>query len=99
VRFAKDGEVWCEPVGTWSKEELDTAWLGDISPDGIGLNMSQRFEPGTELIIELAETPKVLRRLVAHVVHATLEANGRWLIGCKFDRVLSLEELEIILAE
>jgi len=30
VRFAKDGEVWCEPVGALSKEELDTAWLVSV---------------------------------------------------------------------
>ena len=102
VRFANDGEIWCEPVGALSKEELETAWLGkirNISSSGIGLDMSQRFEPGTELIIELAERPKVLRRLVAHVVNATPNADGRWIIGCTFDRVLSPEELEIILSE
>jgi hypothetical protein len=102
VRFAREDEVWCQPVSASSTEELDTAWLGkirDISREGMGLNMSRQFEPETELIIELAERPKVLRHLVARVVHATPEANGRWLIGCRFDRVLSSEELKIILAQ
>jgi hypothetical protein len=102
VRVAKEREVWCQPVSASSKEELDVAWLGrirDISPDGIGLNMSRRFETETELMVELAEGPKVLRQLVAHVVHATLETNGRWTIGCTFDRALSPEEMEIILAK
>jgi hypothetical protein len=44
--------------------------------------MSRRFEPGTALIVELSERPKVLRHLLAHVIHATPEANGRWIIGC-----------------
>jgi hypothetical protein len=101
VRFAKYEEVWCQPVPVSSKEELDTEWLGkiqDISPDGIGLNMSRRFEPETVLIIKMRKGSEVLGYLL-HVVHATPETNGRWLIGCKFDRVLSSEELRIILAE
>ena len=101
-RFPKDEEVWCQPVSASSKEESGIAWLGrirDISPDGIGLNMSRRFEPETALIIELAKRPEVLPHLAAHVVHATPQTTGRWIIGCTFDRVLSPEELQTFLAE
>jgi hypothetical protein len=102
VRYAKDVEVWCQPWNATDEEELGPAWLGsirDISPDGIGLIMSRRFEPETKLIIELEERSQILRHLVAHVVHATLETKGRWIIGCTFNRMLNPEELQTFLAE
>jgi hypothetical protein len=60
VRYSRTEDVWCQSSSAPRKDELDTAWLGkiqDISPDGLGLNMRQRFEPGTELTIELTERP------------------------------------------
>src|SRR5438094_802028 len=88
VRFPKDEEIWRQPTSTAGKEALDTAWLGrvrDVSTAGIGLSMTRRFEPGTALIVELSERPKVLRHLLVHVIHATPDANGRWILGCTFD--------------
>jgi hypothetical protein len=99
VRFPKNEEIWCHPVSSSVKENLDTAWMGrvrDISRTGIGLSLRQRFDPGTALIIELSHRPKVLRHLFVHVAHAT-EETGRWIIGCTFDCPLSAEELEIFL--
>jgi c-di-GMP-binding flagellar brake protein YcgR len=102
VRFPKNEVVWCEPVSASAKPELDTAWMGrvrDISRGGIGLSLRQRFEPGTALIVELSERPKILRHLLVHVVHATAGQSGRWTIGCTFDDPLSAEELRIFLQE
>jgi hypothetical protein len=31
---------------------------------------------------------------MAHVIHATREAKGRWVIGCIFDCALSEKELQ-----
>jgi PilZ domain len=93
VRFRNDEEVWCQPIGL-----SETAWLGkvrDISIAGIGLSMTRRFEPGTALIIEISE--RILLR--AHVIHATPETEGRWIIGCIFDSVLSEQELRAFLAD
>jgi hypothetical protein len=92
VRFPKDREVWCQPTSP-----SDTAWLGrvrDVSTAGIGLSMTRRFEPGTALIVELPQ-----RHLLAHVIHATREENGRWTIGCTFDSALSQQELQKFLEE
>ena len=102
VRFPKNEEVWCQAVGGSVKENLDTAWMGrvrDISRGGMGLSLSQRFEPGTALLVELSERPKVLRNLLVHVAHATEDKKGRWIIGCTFDCPLSAEELEIFLQD
>jgi hypothetical protein len=59
--------------------------------------MSRRFEPGTALIIELRL--KVLRYLPGHVIHATPDADGHWIIGCTFDHPLSQQELKSFLGE
>ena len=102
VRFPKDQEVWCQPTSATGKAEIDTAWLGrvrDVSTAGIGLSMTRRFEPGTALIVELSERPKVLRHLLVHVIHATPEPNGRWILGCAFDCALSQQELQTFLDE
>jgi hypothetical protein len=56
--------------------------------------MTRRFEPGTALTIELSD-----RHLLAHVIHAKREANGRWIIGCAFDRALSEQELRAVLED
>jgi PilZ domain len=102
VRFPKNDAIWCEPVRPLAKRELDTAWMGrlrNISRNGIGLSLKKRFEPGTPLLIELSESPRVSRHLAAHVVHATPDKNGRWIIGCRFDCPLSLEEMQIFVQE
>jgi c-di-GMP-binding flagellar brake protein YcgR len=102
VRFPRNDEVWCHPVTDSVEENLDTAWMGrvrDISRGGMGLSLSQRFEPGTALIVELSERPKILRHLLVHVVHATEEKKGRWIIGCTFDCPLSPEEMQIFLQQ
>jgi hypothetical protein len=61
--------------------------------------MCRSFEPGSVLIIELPAKPQETRPLTARVVHATPEANGRWIIGCAFTRPVSQEELRAFLEE
>jgi hypothetical protein len=52
------------------------------------------------LIIELSAKPKgLLRPLPARVVHATLEREGQWIIGCAFATTFNQEELQIFLRE
>jgi hypothetical protein len=102
VRFAREKDVTCQPVTPLRTHPESTAWMGrvrDVSPAGIGLNMSRRFEPGSELIVELAGGPDGVLRLPARVVHATLEENGCWIIGCAFATPLSQEELQDFFTE
>ena len=97
VRFSTDAEIWCLGIGSRTAKRA-SAWSGrvrDISIAGIGLSMSRRFEPGTALIIELR--PTALRHLPVHVIHATRDAEGHWIIGCTFDRPLSQQELKTFL--
>ena len=102
VRFPRNEPMWCDPVKPSAKQVLDTAFMGrvrDISRIGIGLILRKPFEPGTMLMIELPESPKLLRQLLVRVVHATPNKNGRWIIGCTFDCPLSPEEMRILLPE
>src|SRR5438128_9583238 len=81
VRFSKDEEICCPGKNTSGRAQRDTAWLGrvrDISTAGIGLSMRERFEPGSALIVQLR--PRALRHLLVHVVHATPDADGHWII-------------------
>jgi hypothetical protein len=100
VRFSKDEEISCHPKNASGRAKFAAAWSGrvrDISTAGIGLSMTGRFEPGTALVVELR--PRVLRHLFVHVVHATPDTDGQWIIGCTFDRPLSPQELQTFLRE
>lgn len=96
IRFRSEQEISCQP------DEVNTAWLGkvqDVSPGGIALILRRRFEPGASLSIELTTQGDWPRRLVARVVHATQEMDGRWIVGCAFARPLSEQELQTLLGE
>jgi hypothetical protein len=41
----------------------------------------------------------MLRRLLVHVIHATPDTDGHWIIGCAFASALSPEELQSFLRE
>jgi hypothetical protein len=52
------------------------------------------------LIIKLSDKAKGrVRALGVRVVHATLEKETRWIIGCKFVSPLKEEELQTLLGE
>jgi hypothetical protein len=92
-RFPIDRYVACQA------HETRTGWLArirDISQRGIALVLRHRFEPGTELTIEL-ETNGWPRHLSVRVIYATRDTKDRWIIGCAFVSQLSEEELQGIL--
>jgi hypothetical protein len=72
-------------------------WRGvvcDISTDGVGLLLGQRFEPDTLLTLELPALPhNPSRSLQAQVVRVTTAPEGRWLTGCALVSPLRAEEL------
>jgi hypothetical protein len=98
VRFLSGRQVYCQALAASTTH----GWLGrfrDISRSGIALILSQRFAPGTLLIIELATKAGYVRRLPARVAHATLDTNGPWVLGCAFAATLSQQELQTFLGE
>src|SRR5207249_4050206 len=88
VRLASDLEATCRLANGFR----EVGWPGrvhDISRAGIGLLVRHRFQPGTELGVELRDGADALRRIVrVRVVHATataVDGNPCWLLGCAFE--------------
>lgn len=70
------------------------ATLRDVSVQGAGLFVSSPLEPGTVLFLQVpGRDRESTRALTARVVDALLQAEGSWLVGCEFDRMLSRDEL------
>lgn len=74
------------------------ATVRNISCEGIGILLGRRFEPGTLLAIEVTESNEQRQRLLlGRVAHATLQPDGKWLIGCTLMNPLDADELEALL--
>ena len=70
----------------------------DVSAGGAGVLLARRFEPGTELAIELAGGPGApARRLPARVVRVRADRGGCWVHGCAFDPPLDGQQLAALL--
>ena len=78
--------------------EYQRAWVLDLSVTGAGLSLPKALNAGTFVAIQLrSTTTKKTYELPAYVVHATVLANGDWLVGCEFVQALSKEELDDLL--
>ena len=100
LRFPNEQDIICHPVTIGPQGKPAVVWPGkvrDVSPAGIGLSMSQRFEPGAELIAELSTKPDATLLLPVRVVHATQDENGLWIIGCEFMFPLTEDERRTLL--
>ena len=66
----------------------------DISVLGIGVLLRQRLQPGTWLVLEPVDPARHLSpELKAEVRHAQLFDTGEFLIGCRFSRYLTMEDI------
>ncbi len=66
----------------------------DVNERGVGLTLERQAEPGSSLVIEMpSETPGRPCRLLAQVMHCTLQSPGQWFVGCSFTRELSADDL------
>jgi hypothetical protein len=75
------------------------AEVRDISCDGVSLVLTRPLEPETLLAVELpGRVLRFPRVLLAHVVHATLQITGEWLVGCEFVLGLTRHELELFIS-
>jgi len=76
------------------------ATIRDVSATGIGLRVQQSVKPGTVLVITLqTQDQRFSRPLPVRVMHATRQAEGDWLVGCRFVRVLSVHDLRALLGD
>ena len=96
IRLQCDAKGHCQSVSL-QRESAWEARVRDISCNGIGLLLSRRFERGTLLTIELAETTTgQTRLLLARVVHATAQPEGNWLLGCALTTSLTGDEVQLL---
>jgi len=81
--------------------ELEDIWplvVQDVSAGGIGVQLARRFEPGTELHIELVVTSGTPpQRLSLRVVRVQPERAGHWIHGCIFECPLTDAQLKGLL--
>ncbi len=76
------------------------ARVRDASTTGLGLILDRRLEKGTILHVQLpGQRHRRLSSalLSACVVHATPQADGTWLLGCKLSALLKEDELKTLL--
>ncbi len=68
-----------------------SATVRDISVTGMGILTKTQFEPGTWLVVEPRRC--VSPELKAEVRHSTKSDKEGYRVGCRFDRLLTIEDL------
>ena len=98
VRLPSSRAGYCRPAGGDAERSV-RARVRDISTLGIALVFPRPPELGALLEIDL-EGPgrKIIRTLLARVVHAEAEADG-WVVGCAFTMDLVDADLKLFQAE
>jgi hypothetical protein len=72
--------------------------IRDVSRFGVGILSEQFFEPGTVLAIQLRSSDHGFSGLLsATVIHASQQANGSSLLGCRLSRQLFNQEMDALL--
>lgn len=93
-RFPVELAATYRHVGCESEPPLQSAQVLNISASGIGLLVSEEFENGSLLDIELSPlSGKKGRRILACIVHVSRRGGGEWALGCNFIRELSESDL------
>ena len=95
-RYLGSRVISCQVIALPGKVPVQVK-LRDISSAGIGLLSREPLALGSFLIVELQGAKKFSLRLRAHVVHATPQPDGFWVLGCLLERALRHEELEAML--
>jgi hypothetical protein len=90
-------EITCQAV-TGGKEESAPALLEDVSSGGLRLVLRRCYEAGCTLAVSWRLHPhKPGRTVLAHVVHASSEGGGNWVVGCALASALTEQELSALL--
>ncbi len=81
------------------KQEMQRAWVLNLSVSGAGLLLSRPLAPGLCLVIRLKSmADNRIFDLPAHAVHSTQQASGDWVVGCELVTPLTADELEALLS-
>jgi len=95
-RYPSGQDASCHPT---SALDSTPVLVKDVSIHGVGLVSSRRFEPGTILVLELAESAPSAVNVLARVVRIVPQKDGHWLAGCVFLNEVSEEEFTAFRAE
>jgi hypothetical protein len=83
---------------TGAPQEMRRGWVFNLSTRGAGLLLTQPLEPQTLLVLHLKSTVGNRHyELPGRVVHATLQLEGDWLVGCEFADLLTIDDLDALL--
>jgi len=94
VRFPCDAKATYKPSAPSERGEWQ-AQIENVSPNGIGLIVSKKFEPGTMLNIALpTSSDQMFRMVLACVVRASPQEGDKWALGCSFATELKDEDLQ-----
>lgn len=97
LRYRSTTTSSCRPAGTSFTVQ---AGVRDVSNYGIGLLLTEPIELSTLLELDLIQpNGKLLRTVLARVVHVECWSEDEWLIGCAFTAELSDAELKLFHAE
>ena len=70
----------------------------NLSASGVGLQVAEQIDAGALLSVDLiGSEDKVIRTILACVVHVTSQGSGHLALGCNFIRELSEEDLKALI--
>jgi hypothetical protein len=75
-----------------------SAAILDLSPQGVGLLIGRQLETGATVHLRFTRAGMPPLAVPARVAYCTGDDDGRWLLGCAFDRPLSEAQLDALLA-
>lgn len=97
MRFPINVKANCRRVGDVGETSY-AAQVLNISASGIGLAVNPSMQAGSLLNIDLLDkNDRMLRTMLACVVHTTQRAGGDYAVGCNFIRELTEDELHSLL--
>ncbi len=81
-----------------NKQEMQRAWVLNLSQGGAGLLLSRPLAAGQLLVIRMKSPANgQIYELPARVAHATSEPSGDWVVGCQLLTPLTPDELDSLL--
>jgi hypothetical protein len=75
-----------------------SAVLLDLSAQGVGLLIARPLEVGATVQLRFTRAGAAPVAVPARVAYCTGGDDGRWLLGCEFDRPVPADQLDALLA-
>jgi len=98
LRFAINPQTALHLVAAMG-ESFWPARVLDLSTRGVALQTRRRFEPGTSVMLELANGVRGFScAMPLRITHIHEESDGVWFVGGEFGRKLSHHELMALLS-